>query len=133
MGDAGGRGNRNRFSQADVLRVLGDSHGAVRFVLDMGLLTAAGWRDLRFFHVLLRDHFAYERALSAIHSSDPHTRDTAAWALWQIPDGRPSTSSSEPSRTPTLTPEAAQRLLLAVPATSVRWMVSNSSCTMTRQ
>ena len=36
----------------------------------------------------LRDHFAFRYAQDAIHDPDPTIRDSAAWALWQIPDRR---------------------------------------------
>lgn len=38
--------------------------------------------------VALRDHFAFHYAQAAIHDPDPAIRDSAAWALWQIPDRR---------------------------------------------
>ena len=43
---------------------------------------------LRFYHLALRDHFAFHYAQAVIHDLDPVIRDSAAWALWQIPDRR---------------------------------------------
>ena len=87
MMDAGGGGNRNLFEEQEVRLLLGESK-TVTFAVDMGILVAGGRKRLRFFHVLLRDYFAYSHAVKAMSDPDSEVRDRAAWALWQIPDKR---------------------------------------------
>lgn len=87
MSDAGGGGNRNLFRIAEVQAELG--HDIMySLVLDTSIMVPAGTRTLRFYHLALRDHFAFRYALGAMHDPDPAVRDSAAWALWQIPDSR---------------------------------------------
>jgi hypothetical protein len=86
MADAGGGGNRNLFSIREARRVLGE--GGLALALDMHVLLPAGRDAVRFFHIALRDYFAFQTALRAASDLDPGTRDSAAWALWQIPDAR---------------------------------------------
>lgn len=86
MGDAGGGGNRNLFSVNEARRVLSDD--VLALALDTHVLVPAGRDAMRFFHVALRDHFAFHQAVRAASDPDDWTRDSAAWALWQIPDLR---------------------------------------------
>ena len=86
MNDAGGGGNRNLFAVDDVQAELG--HDAYSFVLNANIMIATRGNALRFYHLALRDHFAFHYAQAAIHDPDPEIRDSAAWALWQIPDRR---------------------------------------------
>jgi hypothetical protein len=87
MSDAGGGGNRNLFSMEEVQAELHDDD-AYSLVLDMNIMIIIRGHALRFYHLALRDHFAFSYAQTAIHDSDPAIRDSAAWALWQIPDLR---------------------------------------------
>lgn len=87
MSDAGGGGNRNLFSIEEVQAELG-SDDAYSLVLDTNIMIITRGRALRFYHLTLRDHFAFRYAQTAIHDTNPGIRDSAAWALWQIPDHR---------------------------------------------
>jgi hypothetical protein len=86
MSDAGGGGNRNLFHIDEVQSELG--HGGYSLVLNANIMVASRGNTLRFYHLALRDHFAFHYAQAAIHDPDPAIRDSAAWALWQIPDRR---------------------------------------------
>ena len=86
MADAGGGGNRNLFSIREARRVLGED--GLALALDMHVLLPAGRDAVRFFHIALRDYFAFQSALRATSDPDGRIRDSAAWALWQIPDAR---------------------------------------------
>jgi hypothetical protein len=86
MADAGGGGNRNLFSLREARSVLGEDRLAL--ALDMHVLLPAGTEAVRFFHIALRDHFAFQCAMLAASDPSPGVRDSAAWALWQIPDAR---------------------------------------------
>lgn len=86
MNDAGGGGNRNLFSPEDVQAELDDDTYSI--VLDANIMIATRRHALRFYHLALRDHFAFHYAQAVIHDLDPVIRDSAAWALWQIPDRR---------------------------------------------
>lgn len=86
MSDAGGRGNRNLFPEAEVRAEF--DRDTYRLVLNTNIMINARGNTLRFFHLAIRDHFAFHYAQAAIHDPDPVIRDSAAWALWQIPDRR---------------------------------------------
>jgi hypothetical protein len=86
MSDAGGGGNRNLFSIEEVQSELDPD--AYSLVLNTNIMIATRGNALRFFHLAIRDHFAFQYAQAAIHDPDPAVRDSAAWALWQIPDRR---------------------------------------------
>jgi len=86
MSDAGGGGNRNLFSEAEVQAALG--HDTYKLVRNANIMFATRGGVLRFYHLALRDHLAFQYARAAIHDADPAIRDSAAWALWQIPDRR---------------------------------------------
>jgi hypothetical protein len=86
MGDAGGGGNRNLFPEAEIQTEL--DHDTYRLALNTNIMIAARGNALRFYHLALRDHFAFHYAQAAIRDPNPATRDSAAWALWQIPDRR---------------------------------------------
>ena len=86
MSDAGGGGNRNLFSIEEVQAKLDDD--AYSIVLSANIMITTRGHALRFYHLALRDHFAFHYAQAAIHDPDPAIRDSAAWALWQIPDRR---------------------------------------------
>jgi DNA polymerase III delta prime subunit len=87
MSDASGGGNRNLFSIEEAQAELG--HGdAYSLALDTNIMIAIRGGALRFYHLALRDHFAFRYAQDTIHDPDPAIRDSAAWALWQIPDRR---------------------------------------------
>lgn len=86
MSDAGGGGNRNLFSEEQVREALDPD--AYSHVLSMNIMIVTRSRVLRFYHLAFRDHFAFRYAQIAMHDPDPATRDSAAWALWQIPDRR---------------------------------------------
>lgn len=87
MSDAGGGGNRNLFKIEEVQAVLG-SEGAYSLLLATNIMVATRGGSLRFYHLALRDHFAYRFAQDAIHDRCSAVRDSAVWALWQIPDRR---------------------------------------------
>jgi GTPase SAR1 family protein len=86
MADAGGGGNRNLFSRWQARHVLGED--GLALALDMHVLVPAGPDAVRFFHLAMRDYFAFQSALRDAADPDDSTRDSAAWALWQIPDAR---------------------------------------------
>lgn len=86
MGDVGGGGNRNLFS-LDVARAVLGADG-LHLANWMSILVPARDETLRFLHVALRDHFAFVEAVRAAKDPDDDVRDSAAWALWQIPDPR---------------------------------------------
>jgi len=86
MADAGGGGNRNLYTTGQMLAALG-TRDAYDLAHRMNLLLAGGSQE-RFLHARLRDHFAFRFARHAIHSPSAGVRDSAAWALWQIPDER---------------------------------------------
>jgi hypothetical protein len=86
MADAGGGGNRNLFGRREARRVLGED--GLALALDMHVLLPAGREVVRFFHIALRDYFAFRCALRSASDPDGRVRDSAAWALWQIPDSR---------------------------------------------
>jgi TIR domain/HEAT repeats/NACHT domain len=86
MSDAGGGGNRNLFSAENVQAQLDDD--AYSIVLNTNIMIATRGQALRFYHLAIRDHFAFHYAQNAIHDPSPVIRDSAAWALWQIPDRR---------------------------------------------
>jgi hypothetical protein len=86
MSDAGGGGNRNLFSEDQILGEL--DVNALSYLLNMNIMIVTLSRVFRFYHLAFRDHFAFRYAQIAINDSDPDTRDSAAWALWQIPDRR---------------------------------------------
>ena len=88
MGDVGGGGNRNLFSHAVVRTMLGAD--GLDLANRMSILVPARAGALRFLHVALRDHFAFSEAVHAAGDPDDDVRDSAAWALWQIPDPRAS-------------------------------------------
>jgi DNA polymerase III delta prime subunit len=86
MVDAGGGGNRNLFSTEEARAALrGDVYS---LAVDTNIMIMTRGSALRFYHLALRDHFAFHYAQTAIHDRDPGIRDSAAWALWQIPDRR---------------------------------------------
>lgn len=87
MSGASGGGNRNLFSIEEAQAELGRSD-AYSLALDTNNMIAIRGGALRFYHLALRDHFAFRYAQDAIHDPDPTIRDSAAWALWQIPDRR---------------------------------------------
>jgi len=86
MSDVGGGGNRNLFS-LDTARTMLGADG-LHLVEKMSILVPARAGSLRFLHVALRDHFAFAEAVHAADDPDDDIRDSAAWALWQIPDTR---------------------------------------------
>jgi hypothetical protein len=86
MSDAGGGGNRNFFTREQVAGKLGPD--AYAHVLNMNIMIITQSYALRFYHLAFRDHFAFHRARIAMRDPNPSTRDSAAWALWQIPDRR---------------------------------------------
>jgi DNA polymerase III delta prime subunit len=86
MSDAGGGGNRNLFGETRVQTELGDD--TYRLALNTNIMILTRGKAVRFYHPTLRDHFAFHYAQAAIHDPDPAVRDSAAWALWQIPDRR---------------------------------------------
>ena len=86
MSDAGGGGNRNLFPEAEIQAQL--DHDTYRLALNANIMITARGNALRFYHLALRDHFAFHYAQAAIHDPNPAIRDSAAWALWQIPDRR---------------------------------------------
>ena len=86
MSDAGGGGNRNLFPEAEVQAEL--DRDTYRLALNTNIMITARGNALRFYHLALRDHFAFHYAQAAIHDPNPAIRDSAAWALWQIPDRR---------------------------------------------
>jgi TIR domain/HEAT repeats/NACHT domain len=93
MRDAGGGGNQNIFPPEEFGgRSETRSKGLIEFACDLGLLRRVGGSLLRFSHLLIRDHFAVREAIRVLSAgpaaSDATTRDRAAWALWEIPDGR---------------------------------------------
>ena len=87
MSGASGGGNRNLFSIEEAQAEPGRSD-AYSLALDTNNMIAIRGGALRFYHLALRDHFAFRYAQDAIHDPDPTIRDSAAWALWQIPDRR---------------------------------------------
>jgi len=87
MNDAGGGGNRNLFAVSNV-KIHIDHDDTYSLLLDMNIMVPAGGRSLRFYHLELRDHFAFRYAVRAMKDSDAVVRNRAAWALWQIPDRR---------------------------------------------
>lgn len=89
MRDAGGSGNMNVFYHKDFEKQLANT--ASQFVELATLLNILYWergRVIRFTHMLLRDHFAFRYAISSLTHPSGEVRDSAAWALWQIPDER---------------------------------------------
>lgn len=86
MGDAGGGGNRNLFSEKQVEDEL--DRDVYALTLNMNVMIVTRTRALRFYHLAFRDHFAFHRAQIAMHDPNPGIRDSAAWTLWQIPDRR---------------------------------------------
>ena len=89
MEDAGGGGSQNVFTLGDFASLLGKD-ASPSLVDFMCLLNVLIWQNenLRFIHLRMRDHFAFRYAQTVLLSGDPETRDTAAWALWEIPDER---------------------------------------------
>jgi hypothetical protein len=89
MEDAGWGGSQNVLALHDFVRLLGEDI-AQPFVDFMCLLSILIRQNdtLRFIHLLLRDYFAFKYAQTALFDGDPQTRDSAAWALWAIPDER---------------------------------------------
>ena len=92
MADAGGGGNVNDFDVADVTSRLPLANVQrsrfIRLSHTLGLIYSPRPTGLAFTHLLLRDHFAFRQALKALTKGDDSERDSAAWALWQIPDKR---------------------------------------------
>jgi hypothetical protein len=86
MSDAGGGGNRNLFSGEQVKEELHPDEYAL--VLNMNVMIITRSSALRFYHLAFRDHFAFHRAQIAMRDPNPAIRDSAAWALWEIPDRR---------------------------------------------
>lgn len=86
MSDAGGGGNRNLFPEAEIQAML--DRNTYQLALNTNIMITARGGALRFYHLTLRDHFAFHYAQAAIHDPNPAIRDSAAWALWQIPDRR---------------------------------------------
>ena len=87
MNDAGGGGNRNLFATSDV-KIRIDHDDTYSLIRDMNIMVSTGTRSLRFYHLELRDHFAFRYAVRAMKGPDAVVRNRAAWALWQIPDRR---------------------------------------------
>jgi hypothetical protein len=92
MLDAGGGGNQNIFTRADVVTVAGSTKAAdtVLAVAErLHLVVQEGYR-LRFAHLSLRDHLALKCAVEVLSDvgETAEMRDRAAWAVWQIPDPR---------------------------------------------
>ena len=89
MKDAGGGGSQNVFRLDDFAILLG-REASQSFVDFMCLLNVLIWqnKNLRFVHLRMRDHFAFKYAQTVLLNGDPETRDSAAWALWEIPDER---------------------------------------------
>lgn len=86
MADAGGGGNRNLYTTGQILAAL-RTRDAYELAHRMNLLLVGGSQE-RFLHAKLRDHFAFRFARHAIQSPSASERDSAAWALWQVPDQR---------------------------------------------
>lgn len=89
MQDAGGGGNQNIFRFETFKEHL--ENNASQFLELTTLLNVLYWETdtiIRFSHMLIRDHFAFNYAQASLTSQFGEIRDRAAWALWQIPDER---------------------------------------------
>ncbi|WP_414755847.1 NACHT domain-containing protein [Anabaena sp. CCY 9910] len=93
MQDAGGGGNMNIFHFVDFLKHLGNNTSQLlELVTLLNILYWEKGRVIRFTHMLLRDHFAFRYAQTSLAHPSGEIRDSAAWALWQIPDERAVTT-----------------------------------------
>jgi nucleoside phosphorylase len=93
MADAGGAGNKNTFTLSQISRYIqnypeDDISKLVECACLLQLMIYDISGSLRFMHMVLRDHFAFEHAMKEITASDSRKRDSATWALWEIPDKR---------------------------------------------
>jgi hypothetical protein len=90
MDDAGGYGNMNMFPNRTLQDQLKeeDVKRFLDFMLLLRILVSERHNSFRFSHLLLRDHFAFTQALISLKDGKGSVRDSAAWALWQIPDER---------------------------------------------
>jgi hypothetical protein len=87
-----GGGNQNAFLEADIENETGPVllQSMVRAAQGLKLISIEAGGLVRFTHMILRDHFAFDRAMEVLRDvgESEEARDRAAWAIWQLPDAR---------------------------------------------